>query len=58
VTVKAATVMPYSKVQRGAKWHDTSRVDGRHAHIIVALDVFHVDGLGDAGNLKEIAEIV
>src|SRR5215469_16742052 len=53
MTVEAATVVPRSKVQRGAKWHDASRVDSRHAHVVVTLDVVHVDGLGDAGKLQE-----
>ena len=58
VTIEAGTIVPRRKVQRGANGHDTSWIDGRHTHVVVALDVLHVDGLGNAGNLIEIAKVI
>ncbi|HEY2684260.1 MAG TPA: hypothetical protein VGI93_12165 [Steroidobacteraceae bacterium] len=36
---------------------DTGGVQLLVAAVVVALDVVHVDGLGDAGDLIEVAEI-
>ena len=45
------------EVEFGPDRDDTGGVQLLVAAVVVALDVVHVDGLGDAGDLIEVAEI-
>jgi hypothetical protein len=45
------------EVEFGPNRDDTGGVQLLVAAVVVALDVVHVDGLGDAGDLIEVAEI-
>ena len=46
---KPPAIVRRREIQFRAERHDARRIDRRHAHVIVPLDVIHVHGLGDAG---------
>jgi hypothetical protein len=38
--------------------HDTGRVDGRHAPVIMTLDMIHTYGFGNTVHLVKIAKVI
>src|SRR5919204_4027595 len=51
-------VVRRGEVERGTERHDADGIDITVAAVIVPLDMVDAHGLGDAGNLVEIAQIV
>lgn len=51
------TPMRCREVLVGADWDDTSRIDVVVRHVVMALDMVDIHGLGDAVGLVEVFEI-
>ena len=60
LTISLRKLLPSGRFHEIQNWplgDDAGRVDGAVALVIVALDMRHVHGLGDAGHLIEVAQV-
>src|SRR5271166_5470724 len=55
---EAAAIVRCLEIEGRTERHDAGRIDLPVAGIIMPLDVGHVHGLGDAGHLIELAQVV
>ena len=43
--------MRFREIKHGTDWDDAGRINLRMRHVVMALDMIEVDGVGDAGLL-------
>ena len=56
--LEARSIMRGAEIDRRTLRDYTSRINRRVAGVVVPLDLIEVDGLGDAGHLVQLAQIV